>query len=145
MRKSILAVLVALTAIEGAFAQTSKETIVTKATAADRDGYTLFHYSLTDAEFCNSSNPDPTISVKTDSNESLFTYTGHVLSCGTHMNGSIKKTVEGSRIRYAGRFDVTKNGYGINVLIVDFTKDSSTNKRTGFIIVNERKIDVNLL
>ncbi len=144
MRNPILAVLIALTAMVSASAD-SKETIVTEATAADRDGYTLFSYSLRDAEKYNASNPDPTISVATDSNTSLFTYVEHVLSCGTHMSGSIKKTVEGSLIRYSGRFNVTKNDYGISSLVIDFVKDTSKKKRTGFIIVNERKIDINLI
>jgi hypothetical protein len=110
-------------------------------TDAQKDGYTLFSYSLNDA--VNSDNK--TIKTKTVDKKTVYTFNDHVLSCGTHMKGEIIKTDNKNDISYTGKFTVTKNSYNITSLIVDFTESKNNPvKRSGKMKINNTDCDINL-
>jgi hypothetical protein len=110
----------------------------------DRDGYILFTYSLADGEKAVSSKNDPTITILNEKDGTKFIFKKHVLSCGTHMTGWIKKSVTGAITKYSGDFEVTKNSYEITVLNGEYSVELKTDRKKGFLVVNDRKIDINL-
>jgi hypothetical protein len=110
----------------------------------DKDGYILYSYCLRDGETAASGKSDPTITAVKESDGVKFVFKDHVLSCGTHMTGWIKKSAAGAVTRYRCDFNVTNNGYKITILTCDYSVDSKANTRKGSLIVNDRQIDINL-
>jgi hypothetical protein len=112
--------------------------------AADSDAYILYSYSLSNGETAEKGDSVPTISVIKENDGIKYVYNKHTLSCGTVMTGWIRKSVKGTVTRYTCSFEVSNNEYKINMLNGDYTINSKDNSKKGFIIANDRKIDINL-
>jgi hypothetical protein len=148
MRLFLFCVLVAATVVSGFAAPESKPEMKTVTTGplteTDKDGYILFTYSLADGLEVQDGKEDPTIKATAGKSGTTFVFEKHVLSCGTVMTGRIVMSKKGARTRYAGEFNVSNNSYKIDALSGDYDKDAASGKRDGFLVVNNRKIDITL-
>jgi hypothetical protein len=113
-----------------------------KLSDVENDSYILYTLSYNEALQLNGASSS-TIKVNKSDAQNTYTYTEHVLSCGTHMNGEIKEDLKDNIKTITGSFNVTKNSYGITDLKVNDTVDMSSNKKTGYLEVNGKQVDIN--
>lgn len=111
-------------------------------TSIENDGYILYDLSYKDGlRLAGTSRPS--IKIKTTGTKTIYTYAEHTLSCGTHMNGQIVENVKANIKTITGSFNVTKNPYKITDLKLCITINTETNKKTGYLIINGKQIDIN--
>jgi hypothetical protein len=108
----------------------------------EKDGYIIYDYSYKDALLLAGSTAE-SIKNKTTGTQTTYTFVDHVLSCGTYMNGEIVEDNKDNIKTITGSFNVTKNPYDITDLKISITTDTKTDKKTGYIIVNGKQIDIN--
>ncbi len=111
-------------------------------TDVEEDARILYDYSYKDA-LALAGVSSETIKVKQQDNTTTYTFTEHVLSCGTHMNGEIVEVVEGDFKTLTGSFVVTNNTYEINDLQLNIIFNNNTDEKTGYIKVNGKEVDIN--
>ena len=106
-------------------------------TEIQEDAHILYSYSYRDAlALAGVSSKD--INISKEGSKTTYTFTQHVLSCGTHINGEITEVIEGNTKTLVGSFDVTENSYKINDLEINITFNTDTDEKTGYIKINGR-------
>lgn len=108
----------------------------------EKDGYIIYDYSYKDALLLAGTTAE-SIKGKTTGTQTTYTFVDHVLSCGTYMNGELVEDNKDNIKTITGSFNVTKNPYDITDLKISITTDTKTDKKTGYIIVNGKQIDIN--
>lgn len=111
-------------------------------TIVEKDAYILYSYSYSDAINDPEKFADSILIEKTDA-QTTYTFVEHVLSCGTHMNGEIVEVVSGDVKTLTGTFTITDNPYEIDELSLNIIFDANSGKKTGYINVNNKDIDIN--
>lgn len=130
-----------IAAVVTALGQVAAEDPAAKATLAEKDAFVLFDLSYTDASYSK----DATIKISGKAGNRSLTYDEHVLSCGTHMNGALRESTKGSILSVKGSFTIKENPYSITTLEVDLSKKKSESKWTGFLVVDGKRVPVELV
>jgi hypothetical protein len=112
-----------------------------KATVAEKDAFVLFDLSYGDADNIK----DSTVTASGKEGKRSLTYTEHVLSCGTHMNGSLQESTKGKVLSVKGSFTIKENPYDIAKLDVDIKRPKAGGKWTGFMVVDGKRVPVELI
>jgi hypothetical protein len=111
-----------------------------KATEKEQDGWTIFNMSYMDASIPAKRK---FIEIVKDEDGRTLNYMDLRLSCGTHMNGSLKESVADGVMKLKGAFAVSSNPYGIANLEVDLSRVSENKPWDGRIVVDGVTVDVN--
>lgn len=116
-------------------------------TSTDKDGYILYNFCSSDAKLLmlSKKNASESIQIAKEGSTVTMTFTEHVLSCGTHMNGTIKETKKDGKYYIQGDFNVTNNPYKIKKLLINIVNDLSAKTMTGTLTIDGKECDVNLL
>lgn len=130
-----------VTAVMGALGTLAAADPPAKATLAEKDAFVLFELSYNDAADLK----DPTIKVSGKDGKRNLTYAEHVLSCGTHMNGTLRETTKGNVLSVKGSFAVKENPYEITQMEIDLAKPKGQSKWTGFLVVDGTRVPVELV
>lgn len=108
----------------------------------EEDAFILYNFCHQDGKILKGESSD-TIAVAKEDTKTTYTFTEHVLSCGTHMNGVITEETKGNEIIVTANFDVTENPYEIIGLVVEYTKNTDTDEYVGTLTENGKVIDIN--
>lgn len=125
------------------FAEDKKEEVST----TDKDGYILYNFCSTDAKIMmlTGDTSSDSITITKQGATTTFTYQEHILSCGTHMNGTITETKKDGKILIKGDFNVTHNPYKITKLLINLVNEPAAKSTTGTLTIDGRERDVNSL
>jgi hypothetical protein len=109
-----------------------------KATAKEKDGWTIFDLSYNDA---SNASKGKYVAIVEDESGRTLTYTKLRLLCGTYMDGSLKENVADGVIRLEGKFAVSSNPYDITSLEVDLSRASKNKPWNGTLVVDGIIVD----
>jgi hypothetical protein len=117
------------------------EDFAAKATPTDKDAYILFALTYEGANY----QARPTVSVSGKMGERTLTYTEHILSCGTHMNGVLTESMRDGVLSVIGSFAVKENPYKIAKLDIDVSRTKPTANWTGYMVVDGKRVPMELV
>lgn len=112
-------------------------------TDVDRDANVIFRMTLGDAKVlqADGDTASDTITITGSDGAREYRFREHTLSCGTHMTGVIRETRRDGKTFLDGKFEVTRNPFKIERLLVKLVSVDATGVESGVLTVNGKEVD----
>lgn len=116
-------------------------------TDVDRDANVIFRMTLGDARMLqvDGETSSDTINITGTAGAREYRFREHTLSCGTHMTGFIRETKRDGKTFLDGRFEVTRNPFKIERLLIRLVSIDATGAESGVLTVNGKEVDAALV
>ena len=116
------------------------------ATDVDRDANVIFRMTLGDAKVLqfDGETSSATITITGTDGARAYRFREHTLSCGTHMTGFIRETKRDGKTYIDGSFEVTRNPFKIEKLLIKLVSSDATGVESGVLTVNGKEVDAAL-